>query len=237
MGGMLSSIRSMRPTVLLFDIDGTLLETGGAGRRAMAGAFREAHQKPDACTHFAFAGMTDRAIVREGLKTLGSDPDERAIDALLEIYLRLLASELERTTSYRLFPAVAELVQWLTTREGVAVGLGTGNVRSGAYLKLARGGIDGHFAFGGFGCDAEDRIELLRAGARRGAEALGAPLEACRVVVIGDTPRDVAAARGLGVPCIGVGTGGTPPATMIELGAVVAFDTLADAGVRDALLG
>ncbi len=200
-------------------------------------AFGDLLGRPDACAHFSFEGMTDRAIAREGLRAIGAAVDEAAIDDVLAAYLERLASELEKATNYRVLPAVVSLIESLTGIAGLAVGLGTGNVRVGAYAKLARGGIDGHFRFGGFGCDAEDRVELLRAGARRGAEALGAPIAECRVVVIGDTPRDVAAARGLGAYCIGVGTGGTTAAALLELGADSAFDTLAVDGVREALLG
>ncbi|HSO32352.1 MAG TPA: HAD hydrolase-like protein, partial [Labilithrix sp.] len=117
----------------------------------------------------------------------------------------------------------------------IALGLGTGNVKRGAYAKLARGALDAPFAFGGFGCDAEDRTELLRVGAGRGAAALGVPLADCRVVVIGDTPKDVAAARGIGAECIGVGTGGFAPAALRDLGAQNAFATLEEDGVREAL--
>ena len=222
--------------MLLFDIDGTLVSTGGAGRRAMTGAFADVHGRPDACAHFSFAGMTDRAIAREGLRALELEADARAIDAVLEAYLTRLDRELQAAESYRVLPAVVELVSFLRTVARVAVGLGTGNVRRGAYAKLARGSLDGLFPFGGFGCDAEDRIELLRAGAQRGAEALGVEIEACRVVVIGDTPRDVAAAKGLGVECVGVGTGGVAPETLVALGARRAFATLGDADVRDVLL-
>ena len=90
----------------------------------------------------------------------------------------------------------------------LALGLGTGNVEAGARAKLARVALDGAFAFGGFGDDHEDRALLVRAGAERGAARLDRPLDACRVVIIGDTPRDVAAARAIGAECLAVATGG-----------------------------
>jgi phosphoglycolate phosphatase-like HAD superfamily hydrolase len=117
------------------------------------------------------------------------------------------------------------------------VGLGTGNVKRGAIAKLARGGIHEQFAFGGFGCDAEDRTALLRAGAARGAESLGTHLDGCAVVVIGDTPKDVEAARGIGARCVGVGTGSYTPADLLACGADVAFATLAEPEARPAILG
>src|SRR5262249_45889233 len=93
------------------------------------------------------------------------------------------------------------------------------------------------FDFGGFGCDAEDRIELLRIGAERGARKLGLDLDGCRVVVIGDTPLDVAAALAIGAECIGVGTGGVEPAELAPAGATRGFGCLADSGAMGALMG
>jgi phosphoglycolate phosphatase-like HAD superfamily hydrolase len=225
------------PTVLLFDIDGTLVLTGGAGRRAMVGAFVELHGREDVFEGTSFAGMTDRAIARHGLRALGGERDsEPAIDEVLEAYLRLLQAELARAEGYTILPGVEALLAAVRGLEGVAVGLGTGNVRRGAIAKLSHGGLHDAFAFGGFGCDAEDRVELLRAGARRGAEALGAALEECDVVVIGDTPKDIAAARGLGARCVAVATGSYGAADLRACGAEHAFETLADDGVRDAVL-
>jgi len=222
-------------TVLLFDIDGTLVSTGGAGRRAMVGAFATLHGKDDVFEGTSFAGMTDRAIARHGLRGLVAEVTEAEIDRALETYLRLLEEELAKADGYRVLPGVMALLESLDGLPGVAIGLGTGNVRRGAYAKLARGGLDRAFAFGGFGCDAEDRTELLRTGARRGADALGVPLERCRVVVIGDTPKDVAAAQGIGARCIGVGTGSYSAADLTSSGAHRAFATLEHAGVRAAL--
>ena len=231
-------MRTSRPTVYLFDIDGTLISTGGAGRRAMEGAFTDMHGAAGrAALEFSFAGMTDRAIVRNGLAALEHHaPDAAAIDRVLDGYLVRLANEVDQTTTYRVHPGVPDVLAWLKGVQQIALGLGTGNVKKGAYRKLARGALDTSFGFGGFGCDAEDRTELLRVGAGRGAEALGVALTDCRVVVIGDTPKDVAAAHGIGADCIGVGTGGFEPRALLELGAHTAFANLEEDGVRDALL-
>jgi phosphoglycolate phosphatase len=230
-------MRTARPTVYLFDIDGTLITSGGAGRRAMRAAFADAHGEPGPrALDFAFAGMTDHAIVRTALTTLGVAIDAAAINAALDRYLVHLQGELARTEAYVVLPGVRAVLEWLPREPGSAIGLGTGNVKKGAYAKLARGTLDSSFAFGGFGCDHEDRVELLRTGATRGAAALGVPLADCRVVVIGDTPKDVAAAHGIGADCIGVGTGGFEPHALLELGAFKAFPTLEGDGVREALL-
>ena len=127
----------------------------------------------------------------------------------------------------------------MTARQtrGTAVGLGTGNVRAGARIKLERVSLYDQFAFGGFGCDHEDRAELLRVGAERGAAALGVERGECRVVVIGDTVRDVDAALRIGAECIGVGTGAGTPETLSGRGATAVFATLAVPGALEALLG
>ena len=226
----------MVPTVLLFDIDGTLLDSAGAGRRAMRAAFDFIAKKKDACEHFSFAGMTDQAIAREGLRFAGHDPTPAAIDALIEAYLERLETELVQSANYRVLPGVPHVLEKVTM-DDVAVGLGTGNVRRGAFAKLGRGKIAHPFSFGGFGCDAEDRAELLAFGLKRGAQALGVPKEECRVVVIGDTPKDVSAAKAIGAMCIGVGTGGFAPSELKALGAEHAFDTLDHPDVVDLLLG
>jgi phosphoglycolate phosphatase-like HAD superfamily hydrolase len=228
----------MRPTVLLFDIDGTLVTTGGAGRRAISRAFEKLHGRLDACDSFSLSGMTDRAIVRKALSIIGSEATPQAIDALIDCYLSFLHEEVERTAErdYFVHAGMREAVAESRARKDVAVGLGTGNVRQGARVKLERVGIYDQFSFGGFGCDHEDRVELIRHGARCGAQLLGAPLEECRVVVIGDTPKDVAAAKGIGALCIGVGTGSFTAAALREAGADFAFSDFTERGALEALL-
>lgn len=226
----------MRPTVLLFDIDGTLVTTGGVGKRAIERAFEHLHRRTDACG-FRFDGMTDRAIARRGLETIGVGCGEPEIDTLLNAYLTILAEEVAAAdpVKYRLHAGMARAVDAGLDR-GFAVGLGTGNVREGARIKLERVGIYDRFAFGGFGCDAEDRTELIRVGAQRGADRLRAPLPECRVVVIGDTPKDVYAAKGIGAECVGVGTGAFTPGELLDAGADAAFPDLAAEGAIHWLL-
>jgi phosphoglycolate phosphatase len=229
----------MRPTVLLFDIDGTLVTTGGVGRRALELAFARTHGRRDACSGFRFDGMTDRAIVRGGLLALGLDPTVASIDAVLEGYLEVLAKEVAAAPAerYRVHAGMCETLDAAAGRPHVAVGLGTGNIRAGARIKLERVGLFHRFGFGGFGCDDEDRTTLLRLGAERGAAALGVPLQQARVVVIGDTPKDVAAALRIGAESVGVGTGSFSPAELLDVGATWAFPSLAAPGAMEAVLG
>ena len=229
----------MRPTVLLFDVDGTLVTTGGVGRRALEVAFERSFQRRDACRSFRLDGMTDRAIVRNGLIAIGLEPTEEHIDRVLAGYLEALAEEVAAApaATYRVHAGVLGVLEAAAAREATAIGLGTGNIREGARIKLERVGIYHHFAFGGFGCDAEDRPALIRRGAERGAARLGMPLEECRVVIIGDTPKDVAAAQALGADSVGVGTASFTPAQLRAAGATHAFADLAAPGAREAVLG
>ncbi len=226
----------MQPTVLLFDVDGTLVSTGGAGRRALERTFEVCYGRQGACS-FPLDGMTDRAIVRAGLKVVGARAEEEDIDSFLAAYVRILEDEVANAhpAQYRLHAGIAGALDAARERKNVAVGLGTGNIREGARLKLARVGIYERFAFGGFGCDHEDRIELLRCGARRGAEHLGLPIGDCRVVVIGDTPKDIAGAQGMGAESVGVGTGHFSADQLKQCGATAAFADLSAAGALHAL--
>lgn len=227
-----------RPTVLLFDIDGTLVTTGGAGRRAIERAFEVVYNRKDACSHFPFDGMTDRAIVRGGLTALGVDATDAAIDDMLSRYVAVLEDEVARTEDarYRVHAGMREAVL-AGLDAGMAVGLGTGNIREGARVKLERVRIYQHFAFGGFGDDHESRPELIRRGAQRGAQRLGVPLTEARVVVIGDTPKDVAAAQAMGAESIGVATGNWSVSQLLTSGATWAFPDLSAEGALDAVLG
>lgn len=227
-----------RPTVLLFDIDGTLVTTGGVGRRAVERAFQRQHGRRDACERIRFDGMTDRLIARLGLEAIGAPTSDAAIEELLAVYLVELEAELSLSTpeQYRVHVGVAEVLAAARER-GMALGLGTGNIQDGARLKLEHVGLHHHFGFGGFGSDHELRVELIRVGAERGAQQLGFPLRECRVVVIGDTPKDIDAARGIGAESIGVGTASFSAKQLLEHGASHAFDDLQAPGALAALLG
>src|SRR6266852_8744054 len=227
----------MRPTVLLFDVDGTLVTTGGAGRRALERAFEHLHSHRDACT-FPLDGMTDRAIVRAGLKAIGLQPDDALIDQVLTGYIQILEEEVAKVDAaqYRLHIGIASALDAAGARPEIAIGLGTGNIKEGARVKLTRVGIYQRFSFGGFGCDHEDRAEILRVGARRGAERLGMLPENCRVVIVGDTPKDVAAATNLGAESLGVATGRFSTSDLKAAGATFAFADLSEPGALDALL-
>ena len=228
----------MKPTVLLFDVDGTLVTTCGAGRRAIERAFELRHGTKE-IVNFSFGGMTDKAIVRDALTALGrtfaTEADmAREIDDMLRFYLEVLVDEVARTP-IRIHEGMVRAMDMADGRPDVALGLGTGNIRKGAEIKLGCVGIFHRFSFGGFGDDSIDRPTLLMAGARRGAAKLGLPIEECRVVVIGDTPRDVSGAKAIGAESIAVATGMHDLAELKQCEPTAAFENLADPRA-DALL-
>ena len=230
----------MRPTVLLFDVDGTLVTTCGAGRRAVERAFELRHGTK-AALPLSFGGMTDKAIVRNGLLALGRPfADEAALDAEMEatlaFYLEVLADEVAHTR-IRIHEGMERAMDMAEARPEVALGLGTGNMRKGAAIKLGRVGIYHRFTFGGFGDDSIDRPTLLMAGARRGAAKLGAAIEDCRIVVIGDTPKDVASAKAIGADSVAVATGMHDVAELRSCEPTAVFANLADENAPAALFG
>jgi phosphoglycolate phosphatase-like HAD superfamily hydrolase len=228
----------VRPTVVLFDIDGTLISTAGAGRRAIEETFARRYGRREAVT-FPFDGMTDPAIVRQGLVALGvPEADlERESAATLEAYVEVLAEVTAAATNFRVHAGIEAALDLLAARPATATGLGTGNIEVGARIKLERVGLAHRFPFGGFGSDHILRAELVRAGAVRGAARLGVPLGRCRVVVVGDTPKDIAAARDIGAESIAVATGSYKVPALRAEGATHAFATLAEPGAAAALVG
>jgi phosphoglycolate phosphatase len=209
------SMTGVRFAVLLFDIDGTLVHAGGAGRRALELAMDErlgpAARRGDTWLEgIKLDGMTDRRIVREAMLAAGQAFDDALCDRILGTYTEELEREIENP-GYAVLPGVRELLEELSARRAT-IGLCTGNVLRGARIKLARGGLDRHFGFGagdvhGFASDGEAREHIVAAALRRAAERLGRRLDPGEALVIGDTPRDVAAARAVGCPALAVATG------------------------------
>ena len=181
--------------------------------------------------------MTDRLIARLALVAASMQDTEEAIDDLIERYLALLPPELERADTYRVMAGAVALVDALAPSAALAVGLGTGNVERGARLKLTRAGLAERFAFGGYGCDHEERERLIGAGAERGAARLGVARDDARVIVIGDTPRDVEAAHANGAECIAVATGHYSVDALAECRPELLVESLEDPRVLRAIEG
>jgi phosphoglycolate phosphatase len=214
--------------LVLFDIDGTLLSAAGSGRRAINAALREFFSSA-APADYWFDGKTDRQIVRELMRSEGHDDatiNER-MDLLLSRYVDCLHRELAdpRHTPH-LYPGVRELLDALDARGDVALGLLTGNVEGGAVAKLAAAGLDpARFVVGAFGSDHESRPELPTVAQRRAA-ALGITIPGSAMVVIGDTPADIACSRGIGARAIGVATGRYSVAELRAHDPSAVFDSL-----------
>ena len=217
----------MRVTIALFDIDGTLLRAGGAGRRAVELALGEVlgGREDVDLQSVEFAGRTDPWIVSEALTKYGASPDDALISAVLRRYVSLLPEQLAQAEAFEVLPGVASLLTKLSERTDLVLGLGTGNTERAAYAKLARGNLDSFFSFGGFGSDHVERAELLRVGLERGRQRAAEAREV-RTVVIGDTPHDVRAARAIGAECVAVTTGSFDGSTLRAAGASVVFTDL-----------
>jgi len=227
--------------VYLFDIDGTLVSAGGAGRRAFERAMADRCGGVDgALAGLRLDGMTDRLIVREALRILDRPFEDAFCDALLERYVEHLATEIHGP-GYAVLPGVVNALEGLRDR-GALLALCTGNVVAGARLKLARGGLDRYFEWGasavcGFAADGEEREQVVRAALRRAGERLGRALAPREALVIGDTPRDVSAAHAVGIPVLAVATGRYCEAELRETGADHVAPSLADEGAQRVLHG
>jgi phosphoglycolate phosphatase-like HAD superfamily hydrolase len=210
----------------LFDIDGTLISGDGAGRRAFEQACREVLGVEGALAGLKLDGMTDPLILEHVFRThlqRGSTADESR--RVLEAYVGHLAPEVA-AGQYRVHEGVPEVLD-LLERRGRGVGLATGNLQDGARIKLERGNLWRRFSFGGFGSDAGERAELVRVGIARGRALLGdRPLRREEIVVIGDTPKDVAAAHAAGAWAVGVATGSHTVEELRACGADAAYPTL-----------
>lgn len=195
--------------VCLFDIDGTLLASGGAGKLALERGLAEEYGRPEAIEHLRLSGRTDRAIVRDLLEAagVGDSVDHRL--RLLEAYLRHLPDCLALAPG-QVLPGVNELIDRLKSRSDVVLGLLTGNIRRGASIKLGHFGLDSHFSFGGFGDDHLHREDVAREALAAVRSHLGWEPPGENIWVIGDTPLDVLCARAINARAVAVCTGWHP---------------------------
>lgn len=231
--------------LILFDIDGTLLWTDGAGRRAIQRALLDEVGTAGPIDQYRFDGKTDPQIVRE-LMTLAGHPEaeaEERIAAVCRRYVELLTTELEQPPrNMRLLPGVRDLLAALEPHEtggSTLVGLLTGNLEGGAALKLAAVGLDpARFAIGAYGSDSARRPDLPAIAAERAARRTGRGFAGTDIVIVGDTPDDIACGRPIGARVVAVATGSYSVAELRAAGAAHALEDLTDTrAVMDALLG
>ena len=191
---------------ILFDIDGTLLVTGGAGAASWRLAFDELYGIPADIGQFTDAGMTDPDVGRRTFQAvLHREPERNEFTRLLERRLHYLHRTVAESEDYRVLPGVQELLPRLIV-DGYMLGLVTGNVEAAAHVKLHRARLNRFFSFGGYGSDASDRGELTRIALKRATIVYGEPLSPAQAIVVGDTPHDVEGAHAAGLACVGVGT-------------------------------
>jgi phosphoglycolate phosphatase len=216
--------------LVLFDIDGTLLWTDGAGRRAMEGALVETFGTTGDPA-YRYDGKTDRQIAREQMRASGfadAEIDAR-FDELIDRYVARLEVELQREDSAQLCAGVHPLLDAIDAHEGAVLGLLTGNIKRGARRKLEKVGIGfDRFRVNAFGCDHEDRPELPAIAQRRAREHSGLDISGDRVVIIGDTPADIHCGRSIGVRAIGVATGRYTVSELAAHEPAAVFGTLED---------
>jgi phosphoglycolate phosphatase len=198
----------MARKLVLFDLDWTLVYTGGAGVRALDSAFEALFDVAHAMKTVSPDGKTDPAICREMIRVhLGREPQAGEIEDLLRGYLDRLEVEIPTSPGYRVLPGVQELLEGLSRRADVLMGLGTGNLEEGARIKLARAGLMKYFRFGGYGSDSEDRPTVLRKAVERGQTLAGHPVSPGEVIVVGDNIRDIQAGQAIGAVTVAVASG------------------------------
>jgi phosphoglycolate phosphatase len=200
-------VRMSDRIAVLFDIDGTLLVTGGAGAASWRLAFDELYGIPADIGQFTDAGMTDPEVGRKTFEAvLERAPERKEFAKLLERRLHYLHQTVADSKDYHALPGVEELLPRLL-EHGYLLGLVTGNVEAAAHVKLHRARLNRFFSFGGYGSDSIDRGELTKVALKRASLVYGEKLEPASAITLGDTPHDVEGAHAAGIACIGVASG------------------------------
>ncbi|HEX5610318.1 MAG TPA: HAD family hydrolase [Solirubrobacterales bacterium] len=194
-------------SAVLFDIDGTLLVTGGAGSVAWQRAFEELHGVEANVAEHTDAGMTDPEIAAIVFReVIGREGTQEERSRAIGCYLKHLPDSVAESAGYRVMPGVEDLLDRLIDG-GTLLGLVTGNIEAAAHIKLARAHLNRFFSFGGYGSDSADRTEVTKSALARGALVSGGTLADGACIAVGDTPRDVKAGHGAGIRVVGVATG------------------------------
>jgi phosphoglycolate phosphatase len=214
------------PRILLFDIDGTLVSTGGAGAVAWKQAFEELHGIPADIGEFTDAGMTDPDV---GAKTFEAvmhrEPTPRELAELIQRRLEHLPEAIAASEGYRVLPGVPERLRQLS-HDGHLLGLITGNGDGAAFVKLSRGDLMRWFTFGAYATAGVERAGIVRRAVERGEAMLGCDVPNSDVLVVGDTPLDIEAAHAADCTAVGVATGHYDSAALREAGADHVLETL-----------
>jgi len=213
---------------ILFDIDGTLIITGGAGATSWRLAFDELYGVPADIGQFTDTGMTDPDVGRRTFEAvLHRQPERHEFTRLLERRLHYLHQTVAASDDYHVLPGVDELLPKLI-EDDYLLGLVTGNLEAAAHIKLHRARLNRFFSFGGYGSDSTDRAELTRIALKRAALVYGEPVAPEQAIVVGDTPHDVDGAHAAGMACVGVGSHHFTVDQLREAGADYVIATLAE---------
>jgi phosphoglycolate phosphatase len=213
---------------VLFDIDGTLISTGGASDRAWKRAFKELQGVDVDVPAVTGKGVPDPEVGRVVFKAaLGRDSTDEEAEALMRRRLDYLPEEVENSPGFVVKDGVEELLEQLID-DGIMLGLTTGNVEEAAHIKLARANLNRFFSFGGYGSDSPDRTELTKKALERGDLVSGEALDRDRCFSCGDTPRDVEAGHGAGIRVVGVATGEYTAEELLDAGAEAAIHSFVE---------
>jgi phosphoglycolate phosphatase len=211
---------------VLFDIDGTILVTGGAGGIAWQRAFEELHGVEANVAEHTDAGMTDPEIAAIVYReVIGREGTQEERSKAIGCYLKHLPDTVAESAGYRVMPGIEDLLDRLIDG-GTLLGLVTGNIEAAAHIKLARAHLNRFFSFGGYGSDSPDRTEVTKAALGRGALVSGGTLSDGACIAVGDTPRDVVAGHGAGIKVVGVATGSYSVEQLHQAGADWALETV-----------
>jgi phosphoglycolate phosphatase len=214
---------------ILFDIDGTLIISGGAGAASWRLAFDELYGIPADIGEFTDTGMTDPDVGRRTFEAvMHREPERREFTRLLERRLHYLHQTVEESEGYRVLAGVEKLLPELV-EDGHLLGLVTGNLEASAHIKLHRARLNRFFSFGGYGSDSTDRGELTKIALRRASLVYGETVTPEQAIVVGDTPHDVEGAHAAGIECVGVGSHHFNAEQLREAGADYAIASLEEA--------
>ena len=214
--------------LLLFDIDGTLLRTDGAGTRAANRAFEKIYGVKDAMTKIDAAGKTDPIILKEIFQNeFQRDYAQEEAQELYKHYVPYLEEETQNSETV-VMPGIPKLLESLSPRDDMVLGVATGNIEKGAWIKLRSGGLDRHFHFGGYGSDSHSREHLILKAYERAQNHVGHSIEIKKRFVIGDTPYDINHGRAAGAITVAVATGGYSRVDLEEHNPDYLFDDLSD---------
>jgi phosphoglycolate phosphatase len=211
---------------VLFDVDGTLISSGGAGAASWRMAFDDLYGIPAEIGKYTDAGMTEPEVARLTFKNvIGHEPSRQELARVISRRLHYLPQTVAESKDFKVLPGVVETLDRLSA-EGYLLGITTGGMEAAAHIKLARANLGHYFCFGGYGSDSVDRTEVTRRALERAGVLLGEPVDPKQALVVGDTPHDIDAAHGVGAVAVGVATGHFTRSELRDAGADWVLDSL-----------